>query len=158
MQHTSGPPLCAGLTIAAIAYGAAATLVLIGIFFLPNIYSTLTMWFVTYGITDKRFYIVCRLPPRSWESLNLVDWDTNWIRFGVGKNRIHLAYYGPRKYPGWWSKSRYRRHSRNIENISDLESVRELLLRQIGSSERPDEETTIKKKLRKPVIPGTMTG
>ena len=147
------------LSAIVIINGSYGGVILLGIMFLPGLYlGSLSPWFVTYGLTDKRFYIVCRLPPRSWETLNLVDWDTNWIRFGAGKNRIHLAYHGPAHRPGWWNKSQYRRCQADIENIPDLEAVRELLLKKIGSSERPDEETRIKKKPRKPVVSGTMTG
>ena len=146
------------LNVAVIINGSIGGVLLLGIMFLPGLFfGDLSMWFVTYGITDKRFYIVCRLWPRRWETFNLVDWDTNWIRFGAGKNRIRLAYYG-RTYRYGWKMPDRRRYHGDIENIADLEAVRELLLKQIGSSERPDEETMIKKKPCKPVVSGTMTG
>lgn len=141
-------------------HGSISGVILVSVMILPTLYLyCFGNWFVTYGVTQTRLYILCRLRPRSWETLNLVDWNPHWLRFDAGKNRIRFAYHGRIMRHGWWNKSQYRRYYGPIESVPDIEAVRELLLKKIGASERPAEETPPPSgKQRKPAVPGTMTG
>jgi hypothetical protein len=136
----------------ATAYGGVAGFVILGLLFLPpTIFMAVGQWFVTYGLTDRRFIVLCRLWPRSWGFSDLSAVDPNWITFNRGRDVIDLWAFQTVGFWNWWERGRVLGR---VENVPDIEGLRALVLKRISLAPPPPPT----RKPRSPRIPGTRTG
>ena len=107
--------------------------------------------------TDRRVLFVSAVWPFRWSYWNYSEMDEHWVRFGKGRSIIHFRPFS-RGTPGWvynWAV-----YPTYVENVHDIESVRDLILAHIAQKPAPVEEEGNKNRKRRPQPPihGTRTG
>jgi hypothetical protein len=127
-------------------------LAFIAIIWSPHlVFGTLEMIFRQFLVTDRRVIFVSAFWPFRSSYWNHSELDAHWIRHGKDRNVIHLKPF-VRGVPSFtWRHAVYPNH---IENIPDIEAVRETILAQIAISPAPVETRSSPR----PPMPGTRTG
>lgn len=109
--------------------------------------------------TDRRVVFISGAWPFRWSYWNYAELDVNWVRFGKGRSIIHLLPF-PRGIPRWVSNGAV--YPNYVENVRDIEPLRELILAHIARSPEPVAEPAKFRKLRKKgprhPVHGTRTG
>jgi hypothetical protein len=104
-------------------------------------------------VTDRRvIYISATWPFRSYY-WNHSELDAHWIRLGQGRNVIHFK---PFVRGGLNGRYTFEIYPNYVENVPDIESVREIILTQIASRPTIVDEAGRAKGPR-PSMPGTRT-
>lgn len=153
----SGPFIFAGimaLFVSGSFNGYPMFVAFIAIVLSPHlVFGTLEMIFRQFLVTDRRVIFVSAFWPFRWSYWNHSELDAHWIRHGKDRNVIHLKPFA-RCVPSFnWHHTVYPDH---IENIADIEAVRETILAQIANSPAPIVEEHLKGP--RPSMPGTWTG
>jgi len=110
--------------------------------------------------TDRRVLFISGAWPFRWSYWNYSEMDVHWVRFGKGRNIIHLLPFSG-GMPRWVARGAV--YPNYVENVPEIESVRELILEQIARRPDPVEEPVKSRKPRgpsgpRPRIHGTRTG
>lgn len=105
-------------------------------------------------VTDRRVLYVSAIWPFRWSYWNHSELDVHWVRFGTGRNVIHFQPF-MRGLPDWIAQPSI--YPAYVENIPDIETVRETILAQITRNPEPVEEAD-PRKVPRPSMPGTRTG
>jgi len=135
------------------AYPAIAVFILV--FFSPQLtLRTLEMMSRQFLVTDRRVIFVSAFWPFRSSYCNHAELDVHWISFGKGRNVIHLKPFARGIPAFYWRHAVYPDH---IENIPDIEAVRETILAQIARNPAPVEEKARLSRSRRPSVPGTRT-
>jgi hypothetical protein len=115
------------------------------------VFGTLEMIFRQFLVTDRRVIFVSAFWPFRWSYWNHSELDAHWIRHGKDRNVIHLKPFVRGVPSFYWRHAVYPNH---IENIPDIEAVREAILVQIANNPTPIETRSSPR----PSMPGTRTG
>lgn len=110
--------------------------------------------------TNRRVLFISGAWPFRSSYWNYSELDVHWLRFGKGRNIINLLPF-TRGVPNWGTRGAV--YPNYIENVPDIEAVRELILEQIARKPEPVEEPVKSRKPRgprgpRPRIHGTRTG
>ena len=111
----------------------------------------------SFVATDRRVIFLSRIKPFRSSYWNYSELDVHWIRFGKGRNIIHLLAL-KRGLPNWVPRGAV--YPNYVENVPGIESVREFILQQIAHKPAPVEEPAKLRKARgpSPRIHGTRSG
>lgn len=122
------------------------------VIFVPHLtFWTLEMMSRQFLVTDRRVIFISAFWPFRWSYWNHSELDVDQVRFSSNRKAIHLG-PRPRGIPLMkWNHAVYPHH---IEHVSDMEAVRETILKQIALSPPP---VAAMDKKRWPVH-GTRTG
>jgi hypothetical protein len=129
------------------------TFMLILIVFVPHLtFWTLEMMSRQFLVTDRRVIFISAFWPFRWSYWNHLELDVEKVRLDRNRKVIHL---GPRPRgipPLNWKHAVYPHH---VENVPDIEAVRETILKQIALSPPPVAGERDRKRWP---MPGTRTG
>lgn len=144
--------------LAAILIFAPAAIFIFALLWGPSIcWAILRLHARHFAITDRRVIFVSAIWPRisgAWEHHDL---NPHLVRHAEGRAIIHLTQshlFFEMRPLGFWSQWYSRVIPTYIENVPNIETVRQLLLREIATASPP--EPVARRPSR--VVHGTMTG
>lgn len=124
--------------VAIVAALAPAATVLIAILWGPSIgWTILRLRSRHFAVTDKRVLFVSSVWPRISGAWALHELNPHLVRHGEGRSIIHLsqAHFPMGLMPlGFWSDLHAREIPTYIENVPNIEAVRQLILRTIATA------------------------
>ncbi len=109
--------------------------------------------------TDRRVIFISRVWPFRWSYWNYAEMNEHLVRVGLDRNIIHFDQFNMhgRGVPNWvYNLSVYPTY---VENVHDIESVRDLILAGIAQKPAPVEDAgKPSENGPRPTVHGTRTG